>query len=232
MDKFLLPIDPVFGKSFCLYEAEKDFYKNRIIFLDEIDASKEVMVNRIVEDEVSHYVNQIELFVKLHDCFEKQSFHSDLLQKKKSSFADDIQKLYKKGHEIFVQYNLKNGNIQISKEMKAETDFLFHDGTYFTALNRTEGHSYYSIDFDEEKNCNIISVVTGEKPENELGDLIRVCGTSFMSLFCSLQVWRTRSYIERTAGRGKRNTWLILRMPCRSWQRNLFTFPEKNRNSY
>ena len=173
MDKFLLPIDPVFGKSFCLYEAEKDFYKNRIIFLDEIDASKEVMVNRIVEDEVSHYVNQIELFVKLHDCFEKQSFHSDLLQKKKGSFADDIQKLYKKGHEIFVQYNLKNGNIQTSKEMKAETDFLFHDGTYFTALNRTEGHSYYSIDFDEEKNCNIISVVTGEKPENELGDLIR-----------------------------------------------------------
>lgn len=173
MDKFLLPIDPIFKKGFCLYEADKDFSSNRTIFLDEIDASKEVMINRLVENEVSHYVNQIELFVKLHDSFEKCSFHSDLLKKKKGSFEIDIQKLYTKGHEIFAQYNLQNGNIQTSEEMKGNANFLFHDGTYFTALNRKEGCIYYSIDFDPNKNCNIISIVTGEKPANELGDLIR-----------------------------------------------------------
>ena len=51
MDKFLLPIDPIFKKSFILYDADPEFTENRTVFIDEVDASKEVMINRIVDAE-------------------------------------------------------------------------------------------------------------------------------------------------------------------------------------
>lgn len=49
---------------------------------------------------------------------------------------------------------------------------MFHDGVYFTALDQHKGRTYYAVNYDQKINCNIISVVT-ERPENELGDLLR-----------------------------------------------------------
>ena len=172
MDKFLLPIDPIFKKSFILYDADPEFTENRTVFIDEVDASKEVMINRIVDVEFNRYINQIELFVKIHDNFEKKEFPSDIMEKSKGSFSKDLDKLYKKGDAIYEKYNLNNGNIRISEELRKGTNFLFHDGVYFTALDQHKGRTYYAVNYDQEINCNIISVVT-EKPENELGDLLR-----------------------------------------------------------
>lgn len=175
VDKCLLPVDPIFKSSFTMYDADNQFSKGRIVFLDEIDASKDVMINRLVDEECEKKINYIELFTKLHDSLGKKSFPTSMLEKAEGeSYATELDSIYDTFHEIYHKYHLANANIRLNEDLRdKKKKFLFHDGTYFTTLNRVEGMPMnYALEYDEKEKCNFITVQPKEQIDNEIGNMI------------------------------------------------------------
>ena len=64
VDKFLLPIDPIYDTPFFLFE--EDHLKETLIIIDEFDASKEVLVKRTIDNNLQNRVDIVSLFNALH----------------------------------------------------------------------------------------------------------------------------------------------------------------------
>jgi hypothetical protein len=186
---FFLSIDKFYHKNSTLVEPsysffENDITKNAIIFIDEFDATKDNILNNIIEKGKKQRIDFIHLFTEIYWALSKnvlpQKFitHSEkreeLLEKKFGLPLDNIQKiLLEKAEEIVKKYQLDYSfkTVNNNDDNVNQRNLLFHDFQYhsvyrndkkFIRLNPNKFDKINEIIFESERpqtGENIVSLL-------------------------------------------------------------------------
>ncbi|MCU0350246.1 MAG: hypothetical protein MUF43_05360 [Flavobacterium sp.] len=160
VDKFLVKNSPIIQKSH--YFFDNDFLKNALIFIDEFDASKEVVLKNIIETQLKKRIDIIGLFEQIYSSFSSLTIpkiyykNSQKWEKKKEKKTDlqDIAQIID---------NLRNETIKINEAynvsysvktygLNHQRNFLFHDYQYHTIVGDKKNFIYLEQDKDEQVN--------------------------------------------------------------------------------
>ena len=160
VDKFLVKNSPIVQKSY--YFFDKDFLKNALIFIDEFDASKEVILKSIIETQLKKRIDIIGLFEQIYSSFSsltipKIYYKNSQKWEKKKERKPDLQDIAQ------IIDNLRNEAIKINKEyninysvktfgLSNQKNFLFHDYQYHTIVGDKKSFIYLQQDDDEQIN--------------------------------------------------------------------------------
>lgn len=186
---FFLSIDKFYHKNSTLVEPsysflENDITKNAIIFIDEFDATKDNILNNIIEKGKKQRIDFIHLFTEIYWALSKnilpQKFitHSEkreeLIEKNYGLSLEHIQKtLLEKAEEIVKKYHLDFSfkTIINNDDNVNQRNLLFHDFQYhsvyrndkkFILLNPNKLDKINEIIFESEKpqtGENIVSLL-------------------------------------------------------------------------
>ncbi len=122
MDKFMLPydtlVDPV-GKI-----IDSDWFKGAYVFIDEFDATKDTIINRIIEDK-NNTINLITLAKKISQGL-KYTVFPIAYEKNEKIIKQNANNFNQLGEEFYLKYVFKT-----SDELKSADSFLFHDNGYW-----------------------------------------------------------------------------------------------------
>ena len=165
IDKFLVRNSTIVEPSYNLID-NKDILDGSLIFIDEFDASKEIILRSIINESLGTQVNIIELFRIIYSGLENTSFSklltdvSETLKNKIESkerkyyTPDEIIKAFREGAEkIAKTYNLVNYH-KLEETEKERANFLFQDYKFHTILGDAKNCVY--LDNDEDIKINWI----------------------------------------------------------------------------
>jgi len=172
VDKFLVKNTPIIEASH--YFTDDSFLETRktkaLIFIDEFDASKEIFLKRIIENQLQRKVDLIGLFtqiftslnaLQLPEIFKRDSQERKKRQEKSKEVPkvkDVLDDLVKKANEINEKYEITY--FIKTKDLEHDKNFLFHDYRYHTIiggeqkfiyLRKDEKESIRYIEFDEQR---------------------------------------------------------------------------------
>lgn len=162
VNKFLSQNTPLVQSSY--HFLDKSFLKDALIFVDEFDASKEVILNHIIDSQLEQRIDFVGLFeqiyasfaaLELPDIFYKTS---DAFSKSRSGSFDIkevIQRLQKEAKEVNAKYHLTY-SIK-TKGGESSQNFLFHDYRYHTIVNGKK--QFISLKQDKKAKINRIEFV-------------------------------------------------------------------------
>lgn len=169
--KFCLPINLFYRMPFYIYDD--NILKNSVVFIDEFDSSKKVVLNQIIENSLKIDIDIISLFANIHYVLQGQIFPKDLLREADPNLLDEADEdirhyssaeILQLNREKFEScYN--DHNIQLllkSSGFKPEDNrkFLFDDGNYLTVINDSQ-KKYLKVLADE--NESYTNLLTAEK---------------------------------------------------------------------
>jgi hypothetical protein len=190
MDKFILKNTPLIEKSYYFYNK---FIKNSLVFIDEFDATKERVLNHIIESGVRHRVNLLDLFLNIHHHLMQSEFPEGLLkesehrkmQKTERNWLpfDVMANIFKqKAEKIFNKYNLHNTCKSHELLSTTKRNFLFYDYQFHHVLDTKNKRIEIVTDPDSRTNW-INTVEHGEKGDgtNIHGLLSEIAG--FLTFF-------------------------------------------------
>lgn len=94
MDKFLLRNDPIIEGSYFIY---KKLCNNAIVFIDEFDATKETILNRLVKDAINNKIDYVAAFTQIRDRLIQGNFPREMTipSKKQAESENGIERLEK-----------------------------------------------------------------------------------------------------------------------------------------
>lgn len=160
VDKFLVKNSPIVQKSY--YFFDKDFLKNALIFIDEFDASKEVILKNIIETQLKKRIDIIGLFEQIYSSFSSLTIpkiyyiNSQKWKKKKEresnsqDIAQIIENLRNEATKINDTYNVSYSVKTYGLDY--QRNFLFHDYQYHTIVGNEKNFIYLEQDKDEQFN--------------------------------------------------------------------------------
>lgn len=173
VDKFLVKNSPIVQKSY--YFFDKDFLKNALIFIDEFDASKEVILRNIIETQLKKRIDIIGMFEQIYSSFNSltipEIYYKNSKQwEKKKEMEPDLQNIAQ------VIDNLKNEVFKINKEYRInysvktfglsnQKNFLFHDYQYHTIVG--DRKSFIYLQQDDNERINNIHFVEADKTRKD-----------------------------------------------------------------
>lgn len=162
VDKFLVKNSPIVESSY--YFFDNNFLKNAFIFIDEFDASKDVILKNIIETQLKKRIDIIGLFEQIYSSFRSLTIpnvfykNSEIWKKKKEKKPDlqdvseIIDNLKKEALKINEEYNI-NFSVK-TLGISHQKSFLFHDYQYHTIVGDKKSFIYLQQD-DVEKINNI-----------------------------------------------------------------------------
>ena len=173
LDKFLLRFSTIVEPPFVIPEST-GFLKDGVVFIDEFDSSKDVILNRIIEDGLSNYIAVLELFRLIATRLNSETkFTSKLLEESEKSKsketwygpAEIISRFKERANEIVAQYHLQFLH-KLDDNKNNKISFLFQDYQTRTIVNARQ--SSLIVQEDDEEQINRINVVKrGEVSEEE-----------------------------------------------------------------
>lgn len=151
IDKFLVRNSTIVEPSYNIID-NKSLLDNSIIFIDEFDASKDILLKSIIKESLDTQVSVVELFRIIYSGLENTSF-SKLLTEVSNKLNENIQKQERRFYtpdeildefrtrakEIEKKYKLVNFH-KLDASEKDRANFLFQDYQFHTILS-------------DEKNC-------------------------------------------------------------------------------
>lgn len=156
--KFISPIDTFRRVPFYAYNDK--ITEESIIFIDEFDSTKTVVLDQIIEDGLKNKIDIVSLFVDLHFALQNFTIPKKLLQtseyhKKKVASGDwhEAQWHFDTWREEFKRkYEEHNINYLIkSVDFKYDKAFLFDDGKYFNIVkDSSKKFIYANVDTKED----------------------------------------------------------------------------------
>lgn len=169
--RFALPIDTFKRLPFYLYND--DITQNSIVFIDEFDATKQTLLDQIVDDGLKSKIDIIKLFLDLHFALQNFIIPKKLL--KSTDYHKEKEKESAEGNpwhtteEHFNYWRLAFDNIYkendisyLLKSVDFEYDraFLFDDGRYFNVVKDSSKKFLYTYvdkkeDFLALRGCDI-----------------------------------------------------------------------------
>lgn len=169
MDKFLLRNDPIIEKNYFIY---KELAKNAIIFIDEFDATKETVLDRLIENAVKSRIDYVSAYKQIHDRLSQGDFPAEMTTASKSqldstSHGYGQEKLNavipgwkKRSDEIYERFDMK----YLFKKMDSENEvaaFLFQD-VHSMTISGKDNSKEITIKTSDEKRVNEISYALNE----------------------------------------------------------------------
>ncbi|MGN0796465.1 MAG: hypothetical protein ACI4MT_05890 [Christensenellales bacterium] len=156
--KFISPIDTFRRVPFYAYNDK--ITDRAIVFIDEYDSSKTVVLDQIIEDGLKNRIDIVSLFLDLHFALQNFTIPQKLLQiseyhKKKVESGDwpETQWIFNTWREKFrKKYEEHNVNYLIkSVDFKYDKAFLFDDGKYFNIVkDSSKKFIYADVDSKED----------------------------------------------------------------------------------
>lgn len=166
VDKFLLPCDPIVDKPFNFYDP--DFLKNTLIFIDEFDASKPVVLGRLIDQSSSKKIDLVTYLTLLWSSLSNKEVPESLERNEQSRAA--LAKLKTKvkacWHDNRLDYQFK-----LEDQNGRGKCFLFQSGGVHFVLNNGKRASI-SVHTDEKRKQNIIRINDKASDSRPFGSLI------------------------------------------------------------
>jgi len=159
VDKFLVKNTPIVESSY--YFFDNDFLKNAIIFIDEFDASKEVILKNIIETQLEQRIDIIDLVEQIYSSFNSltipQIFYENSQQWEKSKQKKSHQNIAGILNDLQEEITRINAEYNINYSVKTfglnnQRSFLFHDYQYHTIVSNEKNFIYLEQDKDEKIN--------------------------------------------------------------------------------
>lgn len=174
IDKFLVRNSTIVEPSYNIID-NKFLLKDSLLFIDEFDASKEILLKSIIKDCLDNKVNIVELFRIIYSGLHDTSFSKLLIEeseyKKKKikeskktilSSQEIINEFRKRSEEIEIKYHLAQYHKLDSNE-KEKANFLFQDYKFHTVLSDEN----YNVYLDHDKNNRVNWIKKGIKTNLE-----------------------------------------------------------------
>lgn len=165
IDKFLVRNSTIVEPSYNILD-NKSLLNDSIIFIDEFDSSKDIILKSIINESLDTKVNIIELFRIIYSGLENTSFSKLLTEvsetlkikidkKEKKYYTPDeiIEEFRASAKEIEEKYNLVNYH-KLEESEKERANFLFQDYKFHTILGDSKNCVY--LDNDEDLKINWI----------------------------------------------------------------------------
>lgn len=180
--KFFSPINLFYRMPFFMYDDA--IIKNSVVFIDEFDASKKVVLDQLIENSLKMKIDVINLFLNIYYTLKWQTFPANLLRMAEVSedttieeependyyTSDEILTLNKEKFEkCYKDHNL---NLLLkSVGFNQNQSFLFDDGNYITVYSNNQNkHLKVKADSDS----SLTNVLTAEKRKPADENLLRV----------------------------------------------------------
>lgn len=160
MDKFLLRNDPLIEKSYFIY---KELAKDAIIFIDEFDATKSTILDRLTENAVKSRIDYVSAYKQIYDRLVHGDFPAEMTtaseKQKKSGYGQEkleaiIPSWKKRADEIYDRFHMKY--VHKNVEEGEDTAFLFQDVHSMTISGRDDSKEI-RIKKADDKRINEIS---------------------------------------------------------------------------
>lgn len=162
MDKFLAKNTTLVEQSY--YFFDKVFLNNALIFIDEFDATKNVVLKHIIRNQLSKRMDIVGLVEQIYSSLQSltlpEIFKKDYKDGKKAVMSELFQKLNDKVNQLKKDFNINYSIKTIG--LTNQKNFLFHDYTYYTIAS--DNHKYIYLDVDAAEGINKIIFVP-EKQE-------------------------------------------------------------------
>lgn len=163
-DKFLRYNDTLIENSYQFYNSA--IIEKSIIFIDEVDATKDVMIKAIIEDKKRY--DYIDMFRNIYGALESRHTHPTKIYAESTEWRSGAKRtleaftknVYERSKEICEHYKL-DYNFKVSDASVDDESFIFHD--YTSLIIRKDG-AYIHCNFDENQRINRI---TFEKEKQE-----------------------------------------------------------------
>ncbi len=170
MDKFLSQNSTLVEPSSMLYNSK--LINNSIVFIDEFDATKETILNNIIQNGLKDRVDYLELFQDIYAALNTHRFPTKLTtpsQKrlesnyKNVSLQSVIDGIIEKAENIHKTYSLQFSHKTDTITDENVNNFLFQDHQFHSVLNGNK--SYIVTKSDRNGQINTIQF-SDNKPEN------------------------------------------------------------------
>ncbi len=148
-----LTIDKFVSKNTTLVEPSYYFSEKLIneplIFIDEFDTTKEAVLKTIIESDLKHGVDLLDLFLNIHnhlmpnECREVLIKESEWFQKKSGgknylSPRQQIESFREKANHIFTKYKLQHTCKSHEEFSTKQRNFLFYDYEFHNVMDRNK----------------------------------------------------------------------------------------------
>lgn len=184
---FFLSIDKFYAQNSTLIEPSyhfinHDITKDAIIFIDEIDATKDSILNNIIQKGKRQSIDYIHLFNEIYWALSNNTLPVDFLEHSQNrqqqidkgyNYKDlkDIESILKSmADEIVKKYNVTYSfKTTMAANISRERNLLFHDFQYHAVYRNN--HKYIEIETDFSKRMNLLQF-TNEKPADNALNVI------------------------------------------------------------
>ena len=187
-----------------------DFLQNKIVFIDEFDATKDYIIKDILKPQLALRTDLLDLFLKIRDALVEKRFSKDLLHANERLCNQklNLDVLTNRAKESYEQYFLSYPYRTESTE-QART-FIFNDGSVLTIAKKSNKDKLWGV--LEEKNARVCikqgtssDFIKLYKDDNvKIDEMIRWI-TGFIKLFSKfLYEWATEyaNYINEQKHNG------------------------------
>ena len=173
MDKFVVKNTTLIEPSYYIHERLID---NALIFIDEFDATKEIVLKNIINSGLRHRVDLLDLFLNIHNHLMQSQYPDALL--KESRYREELQiqinktwielpqiisTFREKAAQIFETYNLQNTCKSHENFSTGKRNFLFYDYQFHHVLDAR--HKRLEIITDSENRSNWITANKSKSPK-------------------------------------------------------------------
>lgn len=172
VDKFYHGNNPIISKSY--HFLTNEITKNALIYIDESDASKKDLLDKMIQQCTDYRINLLNLINRIYHSTNQDKVPEALFNQLKTEDQNkttrkSFEKLAKVFKETYEKHNLQY-QFKLNGDDDSKKYFLFHDYTTTTVMSEGEKNIYISR--DDRNKLNIIS--TDEKNQSDtLNSLVR-----------------------------------------------------------
>ncbi len=177
IDKFLLEYSTLIEKSYLFYNHS--IIDNAIIFIDEFDATKERMMNQIIQRGLRNSINSIKLANLIYSALQTKKIPRAMTTESKqrenylkenprektcNQIIEGLREVFAYNHErYFMQYSIRTEH---KDRAENERNFLFNDFQFHSIFSN--GNSFVQMKVDSEARQNWLCFSEQESIEQEV----------------------------------------------------------------
>jgi len=164
LDKFYLGNSTIIEPAY-KFINKKDMYDKALVFIDEVDAAKDTILNRQIEESLKNSINVFKLFIDIRNTLESKKFPKEMLRSSKHNEEDrnrqeeiliEMKRIFS---EEFKEYNMQYAFKTLEKDIYRK--YIFDDGSYSTIAQDNNQKEIY-VNKNTKENYNHLSFVEDE----------------------------------------------------------------------
>ena len=195
--KFFLPIDTIYGGSISLYNKK---YDNSMLFIDEFDTTKQVLLDTIIESTNENYkVDCFRLFRLLKNTFEKNILKTYT----KSWENEEVTKIIDALNDLFINtnkpfYQLLDFPFKVKDNSLITKHFIFNDNITLSISKDTDLIQFCTYHDKKEKYNYIQKSKKSDSNDNNYIKLDKLCQWVIHCIneFCEKMIFIIKGYTD------------------------------------